>query len=79
MRDRTEVIAGRFTPRERKVIKAQAVKDGMTESEYVRASVMMALLLDGNLEAAQIAAGIVKGKLKRWVDDRMKAGELVTA
>lgn len=79
MKERTEVVSGRFTPRERKVIKAQAVKDGLTESEYVRSSVMMALLLDGNVEAAQIAADIIKGKLKRWVEDRAKAGELVTA
>lgn len=80
MRERTEVVGGRFTPRERKVIKAQAVKDGITESEYVRAAVMMTLLLDGNPEAAKITAEIMQRKFKRWAQERFGLrGELVTA
>lgn len=79
MKERTEVVSGRFTPRERKVIKAQAVKDGLTESEYVRSAVMLALLLDGNVDAAQIAADIIKGKFKSWIEARMTSGELVRA
>jgi hypothetical protein len=67
MREKTEVMAGRFTPREKRAIEAQAKKDGLSPSEYVRAAVMTTMVLDGNVEAMKITAKMLRERLKRIV------------
>lgn len=79
MRERTEVMSGRFTPREKRAIEAQAKHDGMTPSEYVRAAVMTTMVLDGNVEAMKITGQLLREKLKRMVNEGAAPGEVVAA
>ena len=37
---RTEIVSSKFTPEERSVLEAQAKKELMTVSDYIRAAVM---------------------------------------
>jgi hypothetical protein len=63
MEERTEVVGARFTPRERKVLAAEAKRQGMTESGYLRAAGMFMLCMDGNVEALKMTAEMVKSEL----------------
>ena len=60
-------MAGRFTPREKRAIEAQARKDGLAPSEYVRAAVMTTMVLDGNVEAMRITGQLLREKMKSIV------------
>ena len=53
-RERTELVACRFTPEELKLIEFQAGKLKFTVSEYVRTACIMALIMDGNLKALKL-------------------------
>jgi serine kinase of HPr protein (carbohydrate metabolism regulator) len=81
MIDRTEVLSGRFTARERRIVEAECKRQGMDLAGYVRAAVMTSLVLDGNKEAMRITAEMVHERLKRWVQDRAmdRLAEVVTA
>lgn len=70
MSERTEVLSGRFTARERRIVEAEAKRQGMEIANYVRAAVMTSLVLDGNREAMRITAEMVHERLKRWVQER---------
>ena len=59
----TQVVAGKFTREEEQIIKEEAKSQDMTVSEYVRASVYMSLILDGNTKAMRLAGGLVAAKL----------------
>ena len=61
--ERTQVVAGKFTREEEHVIRAEAERQEMTVSEYVRAAVFMSLIMDGNTKAMKLAAGLAKTKL----------------
>jgi hypothetical protein len=66
--DRSEVLAGRFTRRERKAIEAEAGKQGFTVTEYIRSAVMVAMVMDGNVEAIKMTAALSREKIKRWIE-----------
>lgn len=70
MRERTEVMSGRFTPRERKAIEGEAKKQGLDVATYVRSAVMASMVLDGNKEAMRITADLVHQRLSAWVRDK---------
>jgi hypothetical protein len=57
MRERPVVLSGRFTRHEEQLIEKEAEKQDMTVAEYVRTAVIMAMVLDGNLEAMKLVAG----------------------
>ena len=60
---RTETLAGKFTKRERAIMEAEAKRQKMTVTEYVRVQVMTGLVLDGNVEALKILGGLMRDKL----------------
>ena len=60
---RTETLAGKFTKCERQIIEAEAKRQKMTVTEYVRVQVMTGLVLDGNVEALKILGGLMRDKL----------------
>jgi hypothetical protein len=60
---RTEALAGKFTVRERKMIEAEAERQKMTASEYVRVAVMTTLVLDGNVDALKLLGGLMRDRL----------------
>jgi hypothetical protein len=62
-KERTQVVAGKFTKEEEQIIRNEAESQGMTVSEYVRAGVLMSLVMDGNTKAMKLLAGLVAGKL----------------
>lgn len=76
MKERTEVMAGRFSPRERKIVERVAKKNGMTESQYVRAAVLSACVLDGDGEAMRLLAGYLLTDLAKKAGRLMREGEL---
>jgi uncharacterized protein (DUF1778 family) len=51
---RTELMQFKVTPEERKLIEKVAKKQGMTVSEYVRAAIIMDMVLEGEVEAMKI-------------------------
>lgn len=75
MRERTEVVSGRFTPRERKIVARVAEKSGMTESQYVRAAVLSSCVLDGDGEAMRLLAGYLLTDLSKKAGRLMREGE----
>lgn len=67
---RTELMQFKVSPEERALIEKCAKKEKMTVSEYVRASLLMEMVLDGELQALKIVAATigkraVKGLYKR--------------
>lgn len=76
MRERSEVVSGRFTPRERKIVDRVATKNGMTESQYVRAAVLSACVLDGDLEAMRLLGGYFVQHLSEKAGRLIREGEL---
>jgi hypothetical protein len=62
-KERSQVVAGKFTREEEEVIREEAKKQGMTVSEYVRGAVFMLLIMDGNTKAMKLAAGLVAAKM----------------
>ncbi len=61
--ERTQVVAGKFTREEEQVIRDEAQKQDMNVSEYVRAAVFMSLIMDGNVKAIKLMAGLAKAKI----------------
>ena len=59
---RTELMQFKVTPEERRLIEQVARKQGSTVSEYVRAAVIMDMILDGNVGAMKIAVDAIGRK-----------------
>lgn len=59
----TQVVSGKFTREEEKIIRKEAEKQKVTVSEYVRGAVYMSLIMDGNVEAMKLAGGLVAAKV----------------
>lgn len=59
---RTELMQFKVTPEERKLIEKVAKRQGMTVSEYVRASVIMDMVLEGEVGAMKIVVDTVGRK-----------------
>ncbi len=57
---KTEVIQFRATPKERALLEKHAKKDGLTVSEYVRATLIMEMAtLGGDVEAMKIVFSVI--------------------
>ena len=59
---RTELMQFKVTPEERKLIDRCAQKQGLSVSEYVRAAVIMDMILEGNVGAMKIAVDTIGRK-----------------
>ena len=59
---RTELMQFKVTPEERKLIEQCAKKQGYSVSEYVRAAVIMDMILEGNVGAMKIAVDTIGRK-----------------
>jgi hypothetical protein len=59
---RTELMQFKVTPKERELIEACAKKQGDSVSEYVRAAVLMDMILEGNVGAMKIAVDTIGRK-----------------
>ena len=59
---RTELMQFKVTPKEKELIEACAKKQGDSVSEYVRAAVLMDMILEGNVGALKIAVDTIGRK-----------------
>jgi hypothetical protein len=59
---RTELMQFKVTTKERELIEACAKKQGLSISEYVRAAVLMDMILEGNVGAMKIAVDTIGRK-----------------
>jgi hypothetical protein len=59
---RTELMQFKVTPDERKLIEQCAKKQSLSVSEYVRAAVIMDMILEGNVGAMKIAVDTIGRK-----------------
>ena len=59
---RTELMQFKVTPKEKELIEACAKKQGDSVSEYVRAAVLMDMILEGNVGAMKIAVDTIGRK-----------------
>jgi len=59
---RTELMQFKVTPKEKELIEAFAKKQGDSVSEYVRAAVLMDMILEGNVGAMKIAVDTIGRK-----------------
>ena len=77
---RSELMQFKVTPQERKLIERCAQKEKSTVSDYIRGSLLMEMVLDGEIEALKIIATTigrkaVKAMQKRAERFRSIAGE----
>jgi hypothetical protein len=59
---RTELMQFKVTPKEKELIETFAKKQGDTVSEYVRAAVLMDMILEGNVGAMKIVVDTIGRK-----------------
>jgi hypothetical protein len=59
---RTELMQFKVTPKERELIEKCADKQDLSVSEYVRAAVLMDMILEGNVGAMKIAVDTIGRK-----------------
>ena len=59
---RTELMQFKVTPKERELIEKSAKKQNLSVSEYVRAAVIMDMILEGNVGAMKIAVDTIGRK-----------------
>lgn len=59
---RTELMQFKVTPEERKLIEKSAYKQALSVSEYVRAAVLMDMILEGNVGTMKIAVDTIGRK-----------------
>lgn len=67
---RTELMQFKVTPEERKLIERCAQKQGLSVSEYVRAAVIMDMILEGNVGAMKIAVDTIGRKAVQLLNKR---------
>ena len=59
---KTELMQFKVTPHERQVIEKRANKEKMSVSEYVRAALLMEMVLSGDTQALKIVATTIGQK-----------------
>jgi hypothetical protein len=59
---RTELMQFKVTPEERKLIEKSADKQALSVSEYVRAAVLMDMILEGSVGAMKVAVDTIGRK-----------------
>ena len=67
---RTELMQFKVTPKEKELIETFAKKQGDTVSEYVRAAVLMDMILEGNIGAMKIAVDTIGRKAIQLLNKR---------
>lgn len=67
---KSELLQFKVTPEERALIEKCAKKQDMTVSEYVRASLLMEMVLDGEVGALKIVASTVGRKAIKALQKR---------
>lgn len=67
---RTELMQFKVTPKEKELIETFAKKQGDTVSEYVRAAVLMDMILEGNVGAMKIAVDTIGRKAVQLLNKR---------
>mgnify|MGYP002401922980 FL=1 len=67
---RTELMQFKVTPKEKELIETFAKKQGDTVSEYVRAAVLMDMILEGNVGAMKIAVDTIGRKAVQLLTKR---------
>lgn len=67
---RTELMQFKVSPDERALIEKCAKKAKMTVSEYVRASLLMEMVLDGEIQAMKIVATTIGRKAIKALEKR---------
>ena len=67
---RTELMQFKVTPEERKLIEKCANQQGLSVSEYVRAAVIMDMILEGNVGAMKIAVDTIGRKAVQLLNKR---------
>jgi hypothetical protein len=67
---RTELMQFKVTPEEKKLIEKVAKKKDFTVSEYVRASVIMDMVLDGEVGAMKIVVDTIGRKAVQLLNKR---------
>jgi len=67
---RTELMQFKVTPKERELIEKCADKQGLSVSEYVRAAVLMDMILEGNVGAMKIAVDTIGRKAVQLLTKR---------
>lgn len=69
---RDQVMAYKVTREERRIIEAEAKKQGCSPAAYMRGAVLMTLVLDGNAQALVLAGREIReqvvDRLKSWVE-----------
>lgn len=67
---RTELMQFKVTPKERALIEKCADKQGLSVSEYVRAAVIMDMILEGDVGAMKIAVDTIGRKAVQLLNKR---------
>ena len=67
---KTELMQFKVTPHERKVIENRAHKENMSVSEYVRAALLMDMVLSGDTQALKIVATTIGQKAVKALHKR---------
>jgi uncharacterized protein (DUF1778 family) len=67
---RSELMQFKVTPQERKLIERCAQKEKTTVSDYIRGSLLMEMVLDGEIEALKIIATTIGRKAVKAMQKR---------
>ncbi len=74
---RSELMQFKMTPQERTLVEKCAKKQGMSVSEYVRACLLMEMVLDGELQAIKIVATTIGRKAVKALHKRAEQLEAI--
>lgn len=77
MEARTELMQFKVTPAERSLIEKCARKQDMSVSEYVRACLLMEMVLDGEMQAIKIVASTIGRKAVKALQKRAEQLEAI--
>ncbi len=77
MTTKTELMQFKVTPQERTPIEKCDKKQGMTVSEYVRACLLMEMVLDGEMQALKIVATTIGRKAVKALHKRAEQLEAI--
>jgi hypothetical protein len=77
MTAKSELMQFKVTPQERVLIEKCAKKQDMSVSEYVRACLLMEMVLDGELQAIKIVATTIGRKAVKALQKRAQQLEAI--
>lgn len=74
---KTSMMQFRVNDEEKALIEKCAKKEGMTVSEYIRASMLMSMVMDGEVQALKIIGRTIGMKAMDALSRRLKANPTV--